>query len=98
MLYTNILLFNIKRNVATVLQDVHIKEDLIVAVDLIGQSLDPSRFATSPDQPRYVFAARDDLVAKLLYYLEKDPSGQPSRLKAAILEACASLVYPFHSS
>ena len=66
----------------------------MLAVDRIAAALDPDRFSNSPSHPRYVFAAREDLLVKLLSYLKDDEPEKATALKASVLLACASLVYP----
>lgn len=66
----------------------------MTGVYLIALSLDPDRFSNASNQPRYVFAAREDLINKLLDYLKDDLAEKATKLKVNILRACAALVYP----
>ena len=66
----------------------------VESVRLIASALDPDRLSTSSSQSRYVFAAREDLLNKLLSYLKDDIAEKPTQLKASVLNACAALVYP----
>ena len=79
------------------MQATNIRVEWVNAVHLIASSLDPDRITSSSSQPRYVFAAREDLLNKLLAYLKDDVAEKPTQLKSSVLLACAALVYPLQT-
>ena len=83
------------QNLFRIIQATNIRVEWIAAVGLIASSLSPDRMSSLSSQSRYVFAAREELINKLLVYMKDDIASKPTQLKASALHACAALVYPF---
>lgn len=69
-------------------KDVHVKQNLIRATELIGKALEPSRL----QQPEFVFTKRQELVNHMLAYMKAEPASViTTETRALAMDACASL-------
>ncbi|KAK2550462.1 Maestro heat-like repeat-containing protein family member 1 [Acropora cervicornis] len=72
----------------TNVKDVHVKQNLIRATELIGKALEPSRL----QQPEFVFTKRQEFVNHMLTYMKAEsPSVITTETRALAMDACASL-------
>ncbi|XP_067055526.1 maestro heat-like repeat-containing protein family member 1 [Acropora muricata] len=72
----------------TNVKDVHVKQNLIRATELIGKALEPSRL----QQPEFVFTKRQEFVNHMLTYMKAEsPSVIATETRALAMDACASL-------
>lgn len=69
-------------------KDVHVKQNLIRATELIGKALEPSRL----QQPEFTFTKRKELINHMLAYMKAEPTNVvTTETRALAMDACTSL-------
>ncbi|RMX49356.1 hypothetical protein pdam_00014787 [Pocillopora damicornis] len=69
-------------------KDMHVKQNLIRATELIGKALEPGRL----QQPEFIFTKRKELINHMLAYMKAEPpSIVTTETRALAMDACASL-------